>query len=182
MVVEARVSGIPDLRAALLSIPDKLRRRALRLALAAGARVVRDEARRQTPVLSGENVILAAPYRKPGTVRDAISVRTSKLDRRRGDVGVFVNVKPAKRGARGAKMASDPFYWQWLEFGWTPATGPRGNAGKRSRRAKVRAGAARAIPGAGFLQAGAKRLDQALEVFKKRIGPAIEKLNRGLLP
>jgi HK97 gp10 family phage protein len=60
---------------------------------------------------------LKAPYRKPGTVKQAIRVRTSKADRRAGDVGVFVNVRPAKAGQRGAKNPNDPFYWRWLEFG-----------------------------------------------------------------
>jgi len=36
-----------------------------------------------------------APPRAPGTVRKAIRVRTSKVARQAGDVGVFVNVKPA---------------------------------------------------------------------------------------
>ena len=44
--ITAKVRGLPDLKAALLAIPRELRRRALRTALAAGARAVRDEAKR----------------------------------------------------------------------------------------------------------------------------------------
>lgn len=152
MVVEAKVSGIPDLKAALLSIPAKLRKRALRNALAAGARLIRDEARRHAPVLSAS---ARAPFRTPGLVRKSIVVRTSKIARRAGDVGVFVNVRPAPRGQRGAKSRTDPYYWRWMEFG---KTGYVGRA---------------------FLQRGARRLNDALQVFIDRIGPQIQKLNGG---
>lgn len=150
-MIEAKVHGIPDLKAALASIVPKLRRRALRNALAAGARLVRDEARQKAPVLKPE---LRVPYRKPGTVKKAITVRTSKVARRAGDVGVFVNVRPAKAGQRGAKSPTDPHYWKFLEFGTVKM---------------------RARP---FLQEGAKRLGDALQKFISVIGPQIEKLNR----
>lgn len=180
MAVEIRIGGLPDFRAALRGVPDKLKKRALRNALAAGARLVRDEARRSTPVLSGAAVAMAAPYRKPGTVKKAISVRTSKQARRAGNVGVFVNVKPLKRG--GAKNPDDPFYWQWLEFGWTPASGPRGAAGKRARRSALRAGGARKVAGAGFLRKGATRLSAALGVFSTKLNAALVKLNAKQAP
>lgn len=150
---ETTVHGLPDLKAALAAIAPKLRRRALRNALAAGARVVRDAARQAAPVLRAAH--RRAPFRTPGTLRKAITVRTSKQARRAGDVGVFVNVRPATKGQRGAKSARDPFYWRFVEFG----------------TARMRA-----MP---FLQVGGKRLAQALEVFKQKIGPAIAKLNTG---
>lgn len=149
--VSATIRGIPDLKAALRSIPDKLRKRALRNALAAGARVIRDEAKRLAPVLQESQ--RQYPYRQPGTVRKAISVRTSKQARRAGNVGVFVNVRPAKTGQRGAKSATDPYYWRWLEFG-TKKMGDRS-----------------------FLQPAANKLSEALSVFIAKIGPAIAKLN-----
>jgi HK97 gp10 family phage protein len=175
-----KVEGLKELQAALRSVPEKLRKRALRNALAAGARVVRDESRANAPVLSAEGARLAAPYRKPGTVRNAISVRTSKIARRAGNVGVFVNVRPAKKGTRGAKSPDDPFYWRWLEFGWNPAgrrTGGRGAAGRRQRREMARSTNPKIRGGFGFLQKGATRLQQALGIFVQKLGPAIAKLN-----
>jgi len=156
-MIEAKVHGIPDLKAALQSIPDKLRKRALRNALAAAGRVVRDDARSRAPVLSLSGG-LRAPFRTAGTVKRAISVRTSKRARRAGDVGVFVNVRPAKSGQRGAKSPTDPFYWRWLEFG---------RAGMRARP---------------FLQPAASRLGDALAVFLRQIGPAIDKIARKQTP
>jgi HK97 gp10 family phage protein len=105
---------------------------------------VRNAARRSAPVLRA-GTALKAPYRKPGTVRDAIRVRTSKADRKAGDVGVFVNVRPAKAGARGAKNPNDPFYWRWLEFGTK----------KMSARP--------------FLQKSISALPKALGIFEQRI-------------
>lgn len=116
MAVETTLTGFDELAAKLREIPIALRKRVLRNALAAGARVVRDDAKRNAPVLHlGSS--LKAPYRKPGTVRAAIRVRTSKQARRGGDVGVYVNVKPAKAAGRGAQSRNDPFYWRFLEFG-----------------------------------------------------------------
>lgn len=146
-----QMAGLDDLKAKLSEIPKVLRRRLLRNWLAAGGRVVRDEAKRNAPVLAASS--RTAPYRKPGTVRDAISVRTSKLSRRRGDVGVFVNVKPAKSGQRGAKSPNDPYYWRWLEFG--------------SKFARA----------FGFLRAGAGKLPMALQAFERSAGKWFTKIN-----
>ena len=155
-MISVKVQGIPDLKAALAGVVPKLRVRALRNALAAGARLVQKVARGATPVISSSALAVRKGYRKPGTVRKAISVRTSKIARRSGDVGVFVNVRPAKRGSRGGRNPNDPFYWRFLEFG------------TRYFR-----------PGAGvqFLQRAADRLPQALQVFIAKVGPQIDKLN-----
>lgn len=152
-MMDVKINGLPDLREALRSIPDKLRRRALRNALAAGARVVRNTARDAAPVIPAASLPVRRGIRRPGTVRNAISVRTSKIARRSGDVGVYVNVRPAKRGQRGAKNPFDPYYWRWVEFG-TKFAAPRP-----------------------FLQEGAKKLGEALQIFIARIGPQIAKLN-----
>lgn len=176
----AKVRGLPDLALALRGIPEKLRKRVLRNALAAGARVVRDEARRAAaPDLREPR---RAPHRAPGTMRKAIVVRTSKRDRRAGDVGVFVNVRPAKPGQRGAKSRTDPFYWRWVNFGWNAAgrrTNGRGAQGKRYRRFLSGHVGMKMIPGRHFLEAGARRLDEALRVFIANVGPQIRKLNGG---
>lgn len=175
-----QLTGFDDLATKLRAITPALRKRVIRNALAAGGRLVRDEARRNAPVLQLSGA-MRAPYRKAGTVKKAISVRTSKRDRRDGNIGVFVNVKPAKGANKGAKSRTDPFYWQWLEFGWTPANGPRkGRAaaqGRRARRAATKAGAARQIPGRQFLRSGVRRLPDALRIFQSAVGTWIDKTN-----
>lgn len=183
-MISAKVHGIPDLKAALAGIVPKLRVRALRNALAAGARVVQKAARGATPVISPGSLAVRKGYRKPGTVRKAISVRTSKLARKRGDVGVFVNVRPAKKGSRGGKNPNDPFYWRWLNWGWNHATAAdgAGKVGIKARRKLNKATASKRSRGALFLEAGARQLDEALRIFIKQVGPAIAKLNKPKAP
>lgn len=183
-MINATVRGLPDLKAALAGLVPKLRVRALRNALAAGARLVQKEARRRTPIISTAAQAVRKGYRKPRTVERAISVRTSKLAKRNGDVGVFVNVRPAKKGSRGAKNPNDPFYWRWLNWGWNPARSSdgAGKVGARFRRKLNKMGATKRQPGARFLEAGAAKLSDALQVFVKVIGPQIEKLNKPKAP
>lgn len=155
MAVEGvQVRGLEEFKRKAAEIPRAMRAKVLRDALRAGAREVRDTAKRNTPVLSLGGSI-QTPYRKPGTVKKAISVRTSRVARRTGDVGVFVNVRPAKKGARGAKSSSDPFYWRFLEFG------------TKFMRARP------------FLQRGADRLPQALKIFEERIAKWLMSIERG---
>ena len=148
-----RIEGLDELKRKLSEVPKAMRKRVLRTALAAGAREVRDVAKRNAPVMT-LGTSLKAPYRKPGTVKQAIRVRTSKADRRAGDVGVFVNVRPAKAGQRGAKNPNDPFYWRFLEFG------------------------TKKMPARPFLQRATSALPKALTIFQERIAKWINETNR----
>lgn len=148
-----RIEGMDELKRKLAEVPKAMRKRVLRNALAAGAREVRDVAKRNAPVMT-LGTSLNAPYRKPGTVKQAIRVRTSKADRRAGDVGVFVNVRPAKAGQRGAKNPNDPFYWRWLEFG------------------------TRKMPARPFLQRATSALPKALAIFQERVAKWINETDR----
>jgi HK97 gp10 family phage protein len=148
-----QVKGLDELKRKLADVPKAMRKRVLRNALAAGAREVRDVAKRNAPVMT-LGTSLKAPYRKPGTVKQAIRVRTSKADRRAGDVGVFVNVRPAKSGQRGAKNPNDPFYWRFLEFG------------------------TKKMPARPFLQRATSALPKALTIFQERIAKWIQETDR----
>lgn len=161
---QVRIEGLDQALAVLRALPDRLRNRALRNALAAGGRVVRDAAKRLAPVINPGDPAVLKGWRKPGTLKRAITVRTSKQARRAGNVGVFVNVRPAKgakyRGGkqvrasqRGAKSPNDPFYWRFVEFG--------------TKRAEAKP----------FLQPAAKTLGAALDAFRKALAPALAKLN-----
>ena len=198
------VTGLADLQSALQGITGALRKRILRNALAAGGRVVRDAARRLAPVLQTPVHRRGKVIRKPGTLKKAISVRTSKRAAREGNVGVFVNVRPAKnakfRGGKliraktkGAHSPDDPYYWQWLEFGRAARAGAGARSriqrvvrriggrrvelvkGQRARRARRAVGAIAAMR---FLQRSAAVLPQALTVITRQVGPEIARLNR----
>lgn len=152
--VSLQITGLRDVAAALRSLAPRLRKRAILNALRAGGRVFRDEARRLTPSLAVPVRRRGRVVRKPGTVRRALSVRTSKSAAAGGNLGVFVNVRPAKRGQRGTYNPDDPFYWRWLEFG-------------RVGRAPVR-----------MLQRAAGRASVALQRITTQLLVAVQKLNR----
>lgn len=168
-----QLRGFDSLAAKLREIPKALRRRVLRNALAAGGRIVRDEARRLAPVLQPGG---AVRNRTPGLVRNQLSVRTSKRARQAGDVGVFINVRPAqgakfrtrvtravglkirqrtlvRASERGANSARDPFYWKFLEFG--------------TKKMRARS----------FLRPAAAKLPQALTAFQGAVGRWVAKVN-----
>lgn len=135
--MEPRVEGLKDFTDKLRTLVPKIRKRTLGNALRAGARKVLKVAKQTAPVL---DAAATSTRRKPGTVRDAIKIRTSSRDRRTGDIGVFINVQPAKgakyitvrrsflnvkfktkvlkrASQRSASSPTDPYYWRFLEFG-----------------------------------------------------------------
>jgi HK97 gp10 family phage protein len=182
------IAGLTEAIATLKALPDKLRKRALRNALAAGGRLVRDAAKRATPILSASDPAVRKGWRKPGTLRKALAVRTSKVSRKKGAVGVFVNVRPAKGAVfrkgkqvkasnRGAKNPNDPFYWRFVNWDINPAGRDRSKEGKAARRKANAAGSPKSRPGVRFLEKGAAKLGAALEVFKNQLGLALAKIN-----
>ena len=180
-----KLQGVDNAIAQLRALPDKLRKRAILNALRAGGRVFRDEARRLTPVLQvpvrrkGGGVI-----RKPGTVRNAINVRTSKIARQRRDVGVFVNVQPAKAVARGRTSPNDPYYWPWIEFGHRIVARFKGKytdyrvkgRGRATRIAVRRRASGGSVPGFKFLQRASQKGYQALNVIVAKLGPQVQRI------
>jgi hypothetical protein len=157
--VAVRFNGLADAKLALAELTPRELRKVLRLALTAGGRLVRNAARARAPVIAANARAVRRGLRKPGTLRKALSVRTSKVLRRHGDVGVFVNVRPAKGGQRGAKSPNDPYYWRWQNFG------RRKPSGGRTRAAR-------------FLEAGAAVLPAALTEIEQQLAPQLRKLNQ----
>ena len=168
--ITATVEGMDQLRATLLALPDKIRRKVLLSALRKGAAVVRKAARAATPELAKPT-----PYRTKGLLKKRLMVRVSRASKAAGHVGVFVNIRPAegtqyvkhnllgvkyktikRESQRGARSPNDPFYWRFVNFGTK-------NGNK--------------LPAAKFLEAGADVLPQALEIFEREIGPAIQKFD-----
>jgi len=151
-----RLQGVEELKRVLAQVPDKLRRKGLLKALRLSARLVRDDARLVVPVRQKPKI-----NRRPGTVKRAISIRTSKFARRAGDVGVFVSVRPLRGarqkrfGAAGAGNPNDPYYWRFLEFGTRKLT---------------------ARP---FLRPAASKLPQVAEAFIVSATAEINRLNTG---
>ena len=166
--VTVKVKGIDELKRALQALPEKMRRKALIKPLRSAMKGVLDAARAAVPVLQAP-----APYRTPGLLKKRLTVRSSKVARQEGNVGVFVNIRPAagarfktvgsvagvkirinkKASQRGAKSKLDPYYWRFVEFG--------------TRKMAARP----------FLTPAANKLPQALAAFEREAIPAIEALN-----
>ena len=170
--ITVKLEGLVELRRALAALPDKLRRRALVTIMRAGGRVVLKAARAAVPVLATPNA-----YRTRGLLKRRLSVRVSKQDRRAGDVGVFVNVKPIKHG--GAKNPLDPYYWRFVAFGTKAhAIKPKTASGLSFGGRVVRMVKHPGSKPRNFLEAGAAVLPAALGAIQRAAVPAIEKLNK----
>ena len=64
-----KMKGLSELQSSLNKLPDKLRENALKNASAAGARVIRNEAKRLVPIEEGDlrdNIVVARTYKQRG--------------------------------------------------------------------------------------------------------------------
>jgi HK97 gp10 family phage protein len=121
---------IPDFRKQLQALGDKVEKRIGRKAVAGGAKVFREIAKQNAPVLTK-----IVKRRSPGALKNNIIIKG-----RRGSPGIVtysVLVRTAKRlkGSKSAKLRAtgDPFYWYFLEHGFSP-TGPHGQTGRHARQ------------------------------------------------
>lgn len=128
MINETRVAGLKELLAGLNALPAELGKKAIWSALTGGAKPVKDRAAAMVPVLDASSPAVQAGQRKSGTLKRAIRVSRSKINKgQRGLYEVIVRVKPlksaqkkrfkAQTGLKGALNPDDPFYWWWVEFG-----------------------------------------------------------------
>ena len=106
---ELHIQGGADLDKLLQTLPVKLERNVMRAALAAGARVIRDEAKRLAPVGRPSNTNDKEYGGYPGALRDSVRVSTGVS--KKGEV--FATVKAGGRTKKGA----DVFYAHIVEFG-----------------------------------------------------------------
>lgn len=122
-MAETRIAGVKEFLAALQALPEDLGKKAVWTALGGAGAEVKKAATELVPVLAQ-----ATDTRKPGTVRDAIRVSRSKMNKgQQGFYEVIVRVKPLGKGKKKAAKAAgalsgvnnpdDPFYWWYLEFG-----------------------------------------------------------------
>lgn len=119
-----KVAGMSALLRGLVDLPGELGKRAIFAALGGAGKVVKDAAVAKAPILSASDPMVQAGYRSSGTLKRAIRVSRSKINKgQRGFWEVIVRVKPLKKsqertlGRRGAKNPNDPYYWWWVEFG-----------------------------------------------------------------
>lgn len=161
MASNVEILGIEKLKFALENVEKKLRTKAVKDALKLGAVPVAKQMRKNVPVLKTRKS--KTKTRTRGLVRSSIKIRTSSIDRRKKDIGVFVNVKPAPKSQRGARSKTDPFYWKFINYGWSP-----GNRKKTTKRKKARTVKAPlySIRGVKFIESGATKLPESLKIIE----------------
>ena len=107
------VTGLRELEAALKSLPDRIARNVLRGAVAAGAAVVRQEARDLAPKSEGpqpeghvSGTLKRAIYQKQIRERSSLLQQT-----------FFVGVRRGRSAKSSAKGVIDAWYAHFVEFG-----------------------------------------------------------------
>jgi HK97 gp10 family phage protein len=111
---EIRIEGLRELERALLDLPAAVTRRVVRGAVAAGARMVRNEVKRSIPV-------------RTGALKANVYMRRAKADREMTTYEVSIRTKAAKYGntktnRRLGRVGQSykqekTWYWRVLEFG-----------------------------------------------------------------
>jgi len=79
---ESVVVGWEDVVKRLKALPERLRKKALKRAMSAGARVVRDQARANVPVRTGSlkrKIVVISKRGEAGTVRAAVGIAKGKF-------------------------------------------------------------------------------------------------------
>jgi HK97 gp10 family phage protein len=111
------VAGLKELQAALKELPQCIARNVLRGAVAAGAAVIRTEAKARAPVSTGD---ARAGHSPPGTLKRAIYQKQIRELSSPVKQTFYVGVRRGKQyrhqGKKG-KLSRDAYYAKFVEFG-----------------------------------------------------------------
>ena len=163
MPQQIQVRGLAELNRELKAFPAKLQKKAVRRAIAAGAKIVQKDAKANAPRNSGATrraiATKSTPSRsQPNLVRSSVFVRTGG------------NRTKATRGRN-----EDPYYWYFQEFGYR-ATG-RGAKTSGLSRADFRA-RGRKIAGKRFMRRALERNSgRILATFRSTLKREIDTYN-----
>ena len=112
-----QVQGLDQLAKALRELPQRVARNGLRAAVYAGAKVIRDEAKLQAPVATGD---LGANQPPRGTLKRSVIMKQipelSGAQKQTFFVTVRHGTKYRKQGKKG-NLSQDAWYWRFVEFG-----------------------------------------------------------------
>ena len=112
-----QVQGLDQLAKALRELPQRVARNGLRAAVYAGAKVIRDEAKLQAPVATGD---LGTNQPPRGTLKRSVIMKQipelSGAQKQTFFVTVRHGKKYRKQGKKG-NLSQDAWYWRFVEFG-----------------------------------------------------------------
>ena len=127
------IQGLDVFAQALKILPANVARRVLRGAVAAGGKVIRDEAKAKAPVFHGK---MSQGHPPPGTLRRAIALGRSNRFSGPGKGFITCSFATPRRAAKGPKVAAggkfDAYYWRYVEFG-TSRMAARRSCARRSK-------------------------------------------------
>lgn len=111
------VKGLRELSEALKELPQRIARNALRQSVAAGASIIRNDAKARAPV-STQAPAPGDPL--PGTLKRSILIKhvpeRSGVSSQTFIVGVRSGKRYRNQGKKGNR-SQDAYYWRWVEFG-----------------------------------------------------------------
>jgi len=99
-VMSIKIEGLQELEKKMIALGPKIGRKALKGALVAGAVVIREEAKRLAPALTGR-------------LRKAMYVKKMSKPNPYKENVIF----GVRHGRKMSKKDLDAYYWSWLEFG-----------------------------------------------------------------
>jgi HK97 gp10 family phage protein len=181
MAESYKIEGLDALKRNINELTADLKRKVVRAGLRDAAAPIARQARANAPVLKEDH-----PYRLPNTLKKSIITKASKeFNGKNGVIGVYISVKKRKGlgGKESAKNPFDPFYWRFMEFGFTAVGGKKITGGtnlrNKTRNERVRSGAAKWIPGKRFMgRAFDANSARAIDIFKARLKVRIDKANK----
>lgn len=161
MAETLNISGLKELQAALKELPDRIAKNVLRGSVAAGAAIIRNEARQRAPVYTGE---VAAGHPPPGTLKRSIVQKQIKELSNATKQTFFVTVRRGKEYQKQGKkgnLSQDAYYASWVEFGNSrmsarPYLRPAFEAKKEAAIEAIRAYLEKRIPEEAAKLAGSK--------------------------
>jgi len=163
--------NLGEFRRELVDLGRKVERRVTTNAVRAAARVYRDAAKGGAPRLRKPD-----PRRVAGALAAAVAIFRAR-DAQRGTITYTVGVR-ASKAAKG--RGADPFYWRFLEAGWTPRGRGQALKGGRNRKSLERS---RARAGGRFVQypflepAFKRSSSAALAAFERRFEADLSAIN-----
>lgn len=158
------VTGLDQLQRALQQLPERLAKNVLRGAVAAGAKVIRDEARRRAPIYNGPDGTVPR-----GVIRRAIYASSSRQLTTALSQGYIVNVRSGKKyqavGKKGRN--ADAFFAPWVEYGHYVVPRRPSGVTVRAHRAIYRTSKGQFVAPRPFMRpAFESKKEEALKVIK----------------
>lgn len=170
MADTVNVQGLSELKERLQALPKNISRNVLRGSVAAGAAVIRDEARAQAPAYTGE---VSAGHPPPGTLKRSIIIKQIREKSGPQLQTFYVAVRRGKKyGKQGKKgnLSQDAFYASWVEFGHWVNTGKALGGGRLrdlKRQVAIAGGMSKFVPARPFMRpAFESKKEAALQAIK----------------